>query len=403
MKKKMLGLIAAMLMGAVGCGVVDVETPTTQMVVEEAVIEKVDTAKTELARQDNAHIGIWSSKKGYQTDGAAEYQNFYICLFENGSAIRYGWRFMSVGSWTEEDGTITATYDRLFTMGQPVWEQHEGSVSMYFTYDMQQDVFCLTDASEVDDFTANRIYYPAEYTNAYETCARFIEHYRNLTGDDQTPGELYDGLRVLEHNVLMQLLPEDAAAMLETEEAAWQTEQEDSWSIMRVGNTKKRVKELLELLIENTEDYVAAEVYKRPVKLTLGYWYSYSEQTANCTEYQFLEDGTLIIRDRDVMNGTGEYTSERYVTYSVDEVRGVMTIHYPERADGWGTVPAYDLEYNMNEITGRLERRYTAAGHPEMVFSTYLEQYIDVPTMEQMRQGGIKYVNYWHDNIQKAK
>lgn len=115
--------------------------------------------------------------------------------------------------------------------------------------------------------------------------------------------------------------------------------------------------------------------------LTTGYWYMYGPQSLDAEEYVFSSDGTVTIRYRDNMSGTGEYKFESQYQYSVSEETGIVMI------DG--------SEYTFDAFFDRLwEEIYD--GPSDAMRTVYLTHYYEKPDVDTMLADGDVFRVFWH-------
>lgn len=245
MKKIVLLMIAAMmLISLVGCGVANVEMlpteealpeaqlPEAELPVETAPPEQPESTAEQQTFEEHPWVGIWSSAEGQQTDSTAEYHNYYICLFDNGTALRYGWRLMDAGSWTlNEQGGLSAIFENNYAhVPGDGWTKSANMDILLFA--MENDTLLITEAAVEGEFSYRGTYYPANRTDAYEKCLSMIDLYQtcgNEIAQDQyeinmhngAAASMYSGLELLMYQQLVQSLPEAEAEALEEEEITW--------------------------------------------------------------------------------------------------------------------------------------------------------------------------------------
>ena len=188
----------------------------------EAVPDASEVPETELPAGSADVIGIWSSQKERMKDPALEYHNYYVCLFENGSAMRFGWRLMDLGSWTVSAGSVTAEFDRILSLGQGSgWELCEGADQVRFSYDAENNTLLQSSTTLDSEFSNFETYYPAIRTDSLEGAATRIGYYQDfetladrLQEDYESDGgivaRLYNGLEQLAFTHAMTLVsPEE--------------------------------------------------------------------------------------------------------------------------------------------------------------------------------------------------
>lgn len=549
MKKTWFVILLCVLLAVfVGCGAEEAVPPAPETPVEtptqapEEVMPPVEELPEEVPSEEEAPVeaepevpetgssdvvGIWSSMKGRISDAVLEYQNYYVCLFENGTALRFGWRLLDLGTWTETDDTVTAVFDLIFSLGQGTgWEKCDATDQVCLSYDAESETLVQLSATLDGDFADVKEYFPANRTDSFEgavTRIGYVENVQTLNSSLNKEEEdysdliarLYKGLEQLVFDHVLTTVSEEEAARLEQEEQTWWEEtplpetmaakirldelvllcgpnqnknpfydlpesfvfaygSNDGWytelSISMDGSfrgqhvntnetqtfsgkfkvvewitrtickleveTLKAEQEVYgmdnaeefllylpgtpvaemseDFLIWNWEYHVeeletmpsgwyglfnvgGKEGYlgRRTIDLTDGYWYLFSPQTADCTEYQFKQNGTVIVRQRDVMGLTGEYQ---------DVLHPDMEIYEPQKM-GYrvvgGQVYLGDTVYQIDYETGRLVTEYSENGQ---VYPVYLEQYTGMPaTLEEMILGGSRFLQWYNANIRREE
>lgn len=227
MKKITVLLLAVLLLlSLVGCGATNVEMlPTEEPLTEEVTSEietlpeeepvaeadKVDESNLQQTVDEDPWVGIWSSANGQQTDGTAEYHNYYICLFDDGTdqtAFRYGWRLMDAGTWSIENGVVTAVFDQSYaTWPGEGWGKTPAMDTVSF--EVKDDTLVITEANEESDFSYKGTYYPANRKDAYEKCLNMLATYQTCSmeaASDQSEMDAYNELAVGMYCGLEQLL-----------------------------------------------------------------------------------------------------------------------------------------------------------------------------------------------------
>lgn len=147
----------------------------TAIVTERA---KDDSTKVDAAKC----IGIWSSAKGAQSDPTAEYHNYYICLFEDGTALRYGWRHMGAGHWNiNRDGRLVASFGKNYTHA-PGYGWCRTVSADFLVFGMKDGNLVLHDAAQEGEFSAINTYYPADRPDAIQKCSNMLDTYEQCGG-----------------------------------------------------------------------------------------------------------------------------------------------------------------------------------------------------------------------------
>ncbi len=129
-----------------------------------------------------------------------------------------------------------------------------------------------------------------------------------------------------------------------------------------------------------------------PTAMTDGYWYRFSEQSPVTSEYQFLYDGTVQIRDRNLLESKYDgYTDQLHPgvdiyametkTYTVDEAKKIVTIA--------------GSDWNMVFDQGRVTSYYMDASLGQ-ICHIYLRYYPSVPTLEQLKEDYTQFQEEWN-------
>ena len=304
-------------------------------------------------------IGVWSTGAGVQTDPAASYHNYYVCLFDNGTYARFGWQLMDVGTWLK----LSDTSNAVLAMGTAAcssgafegWTAHGGADMVTYAYDADANVLRMIE-SVSENLTGDtywaKTYYPANRADAYEACARYLSYLKDLTWETDI---------------------DSLASKTETETV-----------VLELREGLRAVSGMPSQLKNHTE-----------LDLTKGYWYQFSSQTANCSEYQFFADGTVHIRERDVMEHNGAYIDE---LYPEDETYAIRK--RPYQVTQTGNVIVDGTEMVMAPTLGQLVYSFTEEWHDGKVFSRYLKQFDHRLSLEEMKyESGVFAWAFWNANV----
>lgn len=137
---------------------------------------KTETETLEWQEYPENVVGIWSTLEDEPVDGTIEYHTCYVCFFADGSAMRYGYRNLDVGTWKADDmlETITADfYENYYYYPGDGWGEREQLGDVLFSYDAVIDTMHSYGNffDENDDSTE---WYRADWTKAYSICAEQI-------------------------------------------------------------------------------------------------------------------------------------------------------------------------------------------------------------------------------------
>lgn len=335
------------------------ESSVQEETVEEAPVEGQVTESTPATAEEELWkncIGVWSSAPGVQTDPVAQYHNYYVCLFENGTCVRFGWRLMDVAETTVYGNMITTMGGASCSSGAGEGWTANGPAD-WVTYEFDKDKYILRVIESVEeDVTGStdwpKTYYPANRADAYEACARYLSYLDDLTWESGVDN-------LIQKTETDELIP--------------------------------KVKEGLRQISgmpSQTKHYT-------DVDLTKGYWYMFNPQSADCSEYRFHDDGTVIIRGRDVMNGTGEYQD---ILHPNEEMYAIREQAYTVTQTG--NVIIGSTEMVMAPTFGQLLYSFTETWSEGKVFSGYLKQFDHKLSVEEMREeGGYFAWDFWNSNV----
>ncbi|MBP3634532.1 MAG: hypothetical protein J6J43_08175 [Oscillospiraceae bacterium] len=279
--KKMLALLLALVLLLSACtmpATKDTDETTVEEVVSEEPVEELvqPEEETELPNEedDDAFVGIWSSAEGKVTDPAMQYNTFYVALFDNNAAIRFGWNVMELGSWKlNEDGAAEVVFDAGCSRGMDsLWKERTDLQETPAVYVCEDDTLKQPEPASGD--FSHDVYYEANRAEVFTQCADQLEAYHEQgmenwqTQYDMNMGSsrcaaLWNGLEQVIFKQL--LLTEEDVSELEEREKEWQEEKAQQLEQVKseyeggtiaalmineedMEETKERVSELLAML-----------------------------------------------------------------------------------------------------------------------------------------------------------
>jgi len=206
--------------------------PQTQPEEEEPTASEEEPTVPEDAQRPVT--GIWSTEEGQQTDPVLEYQNCYVCIFENGTAMRYGPRQLELGSWhIPETGEIHVRYSHVLTdIPGEGWRETDTEAEAVYSHDPETNTLTQLSSQPESLFSANSIHVPAHREDACRKAMEKLEAYgayghenwmsqTDLNLGSGTLAALYEGLEACLHTMAMEQLPQEAEA-LSQQEVIWQ-------------------------------------------------------------------------------------------------------------------------------------------------------------------------------------
>ena len=199
----------------------------------EALDQQSETAKFEM-------LGLWEYVSSHKVNG-------YVGIFENGSIIRFGSRWMDIGTWElnqfgEIDASFHLCYER---QAGDVWELHSEIAKTSYAYEPAYASIWMTSSTPTNDLTEAGGF---KATNSYEAYASFSKQIDTFNEVDmnrwlsqwdinagtKTVADLWIGL---ETDLYQYLLSQQSGNLLERlmeEEAQWARKKDDL-----VNKTKK--------------------------------------------------------------------------------------------------------------------------------------------------------------------
>lgn len=148
-----------------------------------AWVPSPDSAPVE--KETLAYSGFWSTTKTMSTgdpniDVLLPYQTFYLMLFKNGTALRYGNRYLDVGVWECQGDQIQIEIEyNFYDFPGDSWTQVEGDERMLLSYDETSDALLQMSAENgmgapMSEWESKIKFYSVNYPEAFEALRQAV-------------------------------------------------------------------------------------------------------------------------------------------------------------------------------------------------------------------------------------